>query len=54
MNPTGTLIVRVLMDGGDEAAAAAALAEAYDIDPAGAREDVAALVAELRASGLVA
>ncbi|MFF8290071.1 lasso peptide biosynthesis PqqD family chaperone [Streptomyces sp. NPDC016309] len=54
LNPTGTLIVRVLMDGGDEAAAAAALAEAYDIDPAGAREDVAALVAELRASGLVA
>ncbi|MEV3993715.1 lasso peptide biosynthesis PqqD family chaperone [Streptomyces sp. NPDC049837] len=54
LNPTGTLIVRVLMAGGDEAAAADALVEEYDIDRARAEEDVAALVAELRTSGLAA
>ncbi|GAA2489094.1 lasso peptide biosynthesis PqqD family chaperone [Streptomyces gobitricini] len=54
LNPTATLIVRVLMEGGDETAAADALVDAYDIDRAGAEADVAALVAELRTSGLAA
>ncbi|MFI6103359.1 lasso peptide biosynthesis PqqD family chaperone [Streptomyces sp. NPDC093595] len=54
LNPAGTLIVRVLMAGGDEAAAADALVGEYDIDRARAEEDVAALVADLRTSGLAA
>ncbi|MER7109785.1 lasso peptide biosynthesis PqqD family chaperone [Streptomyces sp. NPDC000229] len=54
LNPTGTLIVRVLMEGGDEAAAADALVDAYDIDRPRAEQDVALLVAELRSSGLAA
>ncbi|GGU25215.1 lasso peptide biosynthesis PqqD family chaperone [Streptomyces lavendofoliae] len=54
LNPTATLIVRVLMESGDETAAADALTGAYDIDRAAAEADVAALVAELRASGLAA
>ncbi|MFG3505421.1 lasso peptide biosynthesis PqqD family chaperone [Streptomyces sp. WAC05374] len=52
LNPTGTLVVRTLMAGGDEAAAADALVAEFDIDRARAEEDVAALVAELRTSGL--
>ncbi|MFC8915245.1 lasso peptide biosynthesis PqqD family chaperone [Streptomyces sp. NPDC057116] len=52
LNPTGTLVVRTLMAGGDEAAAAEALVAEFDIDRARAEEDVAALVAELRTSGL--
>ncbi|MFJ8648454.1 lasso peptide biosynthesis PqqD family chaperone [Streptomyces sp. NPDC093546] len=54
LNPTGTVVVRALMAGGDEAAAADALVAAYDIDRTRAEQDVAALVAELRSSGLVA
>ncbi|MGA5566669.1 lasso peptide biosynthesis PqqD family chaperone [Streptomyces platensis] len=52
LNPTGTLVVSTLMAGGDEAAAAGALVAEFDVDPARADEDVAHLVAELRASGL--
>ncbi|MEU7283226.1 lasso peptide biosynthesis PqqD family chaperone [Streptomyces sp. NPDC045431] len=53
LNPAGTVVVRTLMAGGDEAAAADALVTAYDIERARAEQDVAALVAELRSSGLV-
>ncbi|WP_031075172.1 lasso peptide biosynthesis PqqD family chaperone [Streptomyces sp. NRRL S-118] len=54
LNPAGTLIVGVLMAGGDEVDAADALVAEYDIDRARAEEDVAALVADLRTSGLAA
>ncbi|MEU0665599.1 lasso peptide biosynthesis PqqD family chaperone [Streptomyces lavendulocolor] len=54
LNPTATLIVRVLMESGDETAAVEALTGAYDIDRAAAEADVAELVAELRTSGLAA
>ncbi|MEU7606602.1 lasso peptide biosynthesis PqqD family chaperone [Streptomyces sp. NPDC040724] len=52
LNPTGTLVVQTLMAGGDEAAAADALVAEFDIDRSQAEQDIAALVTELRASGL--
>ncbi|WP_030301136.1 lasso peptide biosynthesis PqqD family chaperone [Streptomyces katrae] len=52
LNPTGTLVVQTLMGGGDEAAAADALVAEFDIDRSQAEQDIAALVTELRASGL--
>ncbi|MEV3987693.1 lasso peptide biosynthesis PqqD family chaperone [Streptomyces sp. NPDC049837] len=52
LNPTGTLVVKTLMAGGDEAAAADALTAEFDIDRGRAEQDVAALVAELRTAGL--
>ncbi|MDN3297891.1 lasso peptide biosynthesis PqqD family chaperone [Streptomyces ficellus] len=52
LNPTGTLVVRTLMAGGDEAAAADALVAEFDIDRARAEQDVAALVRDLRSTGL--
>ena len=47
-------IWRTLLETGDEAAAAAAVAAAYDVDPATALQDVHSLVAELRSAGLLA
>ncbi len=52
LNPTATLVVSTLMAGGDEADAVAALTEAFDITPERARQDVDALVQQLRTSGL--
>ncbi|KAB1982847.1 MULTISPECIES: lasso peptide biosynthesis PqqD family chaperone [Streptomyces] len=52
LNPTATLVVRTLLDGGDEADAAAAVAEQFDVDRAQAQQDVEALVRQLRSSGL--
>ncbi|MDX2601543.1 lasso peptide biosynthesis PqqD family chaperone [Streptomyces caniscabiei] len=52
LNPTATLVVKTLLDGGDEAAAADALVAEFDIDRARAEHDVTALVRELRESGL--
>ncbi|MFE6282648.1 lasso peptide biosynthesis PqqD family chaperone [Streptomyces sp. NPDC057877] len=52
LNPTGTLVVRMLLEGGDEAAAVDALVEQFDIDRARAEQDVTALVQGLRESGL--
>ncbi|MEV5318188.1 lasso peptide biosynthesis PqqD family chaperone [Streptomyces sp. NPDC052687] len=54
LNPTGALVVRTLMDDGDETAAVTALVERFDIDRDRAEQDVAALVRELRDAGLVA
>ncbi|GAA2454249.1 lasso peptide biosynthesis PqqD family chaperone [Streptomyces glaucus] len=53
LNPTGALVVRTLMDGGDEAAAVAALVARFDVDRDQAARDVDALVRDLRAAGLV-
>ncbi|MFF6951119.1 lasso peptide biosynthesis PqqD family chaperone [Streptomyces iakyrus] len=52
LNPTATLVVRALLDGADEADAAAALVREFDIDQAQARQDVETLVRGLRESGL--
>ncbi|GAB7029020.1 lasso peptide biosynthesis PqqD family chaperone [Streptomyces sp. NPDC021749] len=52
LNPTGTLVVRTLLDGGEEGDAVDALVARFDIDRAQAAQDVATLVQELRASGL--
>ncbi|MGV4982169.1 lasso peptide biosynthesis PqqD family chaperone [Streptomyces sp. NPDC001709] len=52
LNPTAALVVRTLLDGGDEAAAAAALTKEFDIDQAQALRDVETLVQQLRSSGL--
>lgn len=52
LNPTATLVVRTLLDGGEETDAAAALIREFDIDQAQAEEDAATLVQELRGSGL--
>lgn len=52
LNPTATLVVRTLLDGGEEAEAAAALVSEFDIDRAQAQRDVEALVGHLREAGL--
>lgn len=54
LNPTGTLVIKSLLDGGEEGDAVDALVARFDIDRAQAAQDVAALVQELRASGLAA
>ncbi|RPF31021.1 lasso peptide biosynthesis PqqD family chaperone [Streptomyces sp. TLI_185] len=52
LNPTATLVVRTLLDGGEESDAAAALVREFAIDQEQALQDVEALVRELRKSGL--
>ena len=52
LNPTATLVVRTLLDGGEEADAAAALVREFDIDRAQALKDVEVLVGHLREAGL--
>jgi hypothetical protein len=52
LNPTATLVVKTLMAGGDEAEAVAAVTDEFDVDATRARQDVAALVQQLRSSGL--
>ena len=52
LNPTATLVVQTLLDGGEESDAAAALVREFDIDQAQAMQDVETLVRELRNSGL--
>ncbi|MDN3296584.1 lasso peptide biosynthesis PqqD family chaperone [Streptomyces ficellus] len=52
LNPTGTLVVKTLLEGGDEAAAVDALVTEFDIDRARAEQDVTALMQELQKSGL--
>ncbi|MER7149850.1 lasso peptide biosynthesis PqqD family chaperone [Streptomyces lydicus] len=54
LNPTGTLVIKTLLDGGEEGDAVDALVARFDIDRAQATQDVATLVQELRASGLAA
>lgn len=54
LNPTGTLVVRTLLDGGDETAAVEALTAAFDISRDQALEDVTNLLRELRTAGLAA
>lgn len=53
LNPTAALVLRLLAEGCGAAGAAAALAAEFDVDPARALADVAALVERLRAARLV-
>ncbi|WP_131786309.1 lasso peptide biosynthesis PqqD family chaperone [Protofrankia symbiont of Coriaria ruscifolia] len=53
LNPTGTLVLRVLLGGGSTTEAADAIAESYDVDVATANRDVQALLTDLHAAGLV-
>jgi hypothetical protein len=53
LNPTATLVLRVLVAGGDPPDAVRALLDQYDVPPATARDDVDRLVHELRAAGLL-
>ncbi|MEU7472677.1 lasso peptide biosynthesis PqqD family chaperone [Streptomyces sp. NPDC044984] len=52
LNPTATLVVRTLMDGGEIADAAAVLVREFDIERPQALRDVEALVRDLREAGL--
>ncbi|AOR35711.1 hypothetical protein BFF78_35700 [Streptomyces fodineus] len=52
LNPTATLVVRTLLDGAEEADAAAVLVREFDIDQGQALRDVETLVQQLRSSGL--
>lgn len=52
LNPTGTLVVQTLLEGADEAVAVDALVAQFDVEPAQAEQDVAALVRGLREAGL--
>ncbi|MFF4399697.1 lasso peptide biosynthesis PqqD family chaperone [Streptomyces sp. NPDC001480] len=52
LNPTATLVVRTLLDGGEAADAAAALVREFDIDLAQALTDVETLVRQLRGAEL--
>jgi PqqD family protein of HPr-rel-A system len=47
-NPTALAIVRTLQDGGDEAAAVAALVTQYEVTESEARRDVADLCVRLK------
>ncbi|MGP3966827.1 lasso peptide biosynthesis PqqD family chaperone [Streptomyces sp. 6N223] len=53
LNPTGALVVRTLMRGGEESDAVAALVEEFDVSTPRATQDVSDLLAHLRSSGLV-
>ena len=53
LNPSAALVLRTMLDGGSPDQAARALIEEYAVDAETADRDVADLVAELRAAGLV-
>ena len=54
LNPTGTLVLRTLLDGGTAEQAATALSEQYAVDAETAARDVAELIGGLREARLVA
>jgi hypothetical protein len=53
LNPTGSLVLRTLLDGGSADEAAHRLTEDFAIDAETARTDVEDLLGGLRSSGLV-
>jgi len=53
LNPTATVALHVLLDGGDRSHAARALLDRFDVDSATAYADVDRLVEDLHAAGLV-
>jgi hypothetical protein len=54
LNPTGTLVLRTLLDGGTLEQAAQALTEQYAVDAETADRDVADLIGALRSARLAA
>lgn len=52
LNPSGTLVLRVLVSGGSSVEAAAALSEEYEVDAARARDHVQAMVESLLVAGV--
>jgi hypothetical protein len=54
LNPTGTIILRVLLAGGDRDRAAITLLDRYDVDVATAQSDIDLLLTQLHGAGLVA
>jgi coenzyme PQQ synthesis protein D (PqqD) len=54
LNPTGALILRILLGGGTSADAVQALVERFDVDVDTASLDVQDLLGGLRSAGLVA
>ncbi|GAU69178.1 hypothetical protein SSP35_10_02140 [Streptomyces sp. NBRC 110611] len=54
LNPTGTIVIRTLLEGGEEADAVDAVVAEFDIGRSRAAQDVAALLDLLRTSGLTA
>ena len=54
LNPTGTLVLRTLLDGGTLEQAAQALTEQYAVDAETADRDVADLIGALRSARLLA
>lgn len=53
LNPSGVVVMRHLMDGGDLESATGALTARFDVDEATAAADAKAVVAELRAARIV-
>lgn len=53
LNPTGTLIVQTLLEGGTLARAVEELTEQYRVDAEEARRDVSDLLDQLRGAGLL-
>ncbi|MFI1968421.1 HPr-rel-A system PqqD family protein [Streptomyces cinnamoneus] len=53
LNPTGTIVVQTLLEGGEQGDAVDALVTEFDVERSQAVRDVTALIAQLRATGLV-
>ena len=53
LNPTGALVLRMLLDGGTSAQAVQALTEQYAVDADTASQDVEELLGGLHSAGLV-
>ena len=53
LNPTGALVLRMLLDGGTSAQAVQALTEQYAVDADTASQDVEDLLGGLHSAGLV-
>ncbi|GGM41443.1 hypothetical protein GCM10012275_10560 [Longimycelium tulufanense] len=54
VNPTGTVVLRALLEGGAAAEAADRLTQEFDVTPEEAARDVADLIAEFRRERLLA
>ena len=53
LNPTGSLVLQTLLEGGTSTDAVQALVERYDVDADSASRDVQDLLGGLRSAGLV-
>lgn len=53
LNPTATLVLNTLRDGGDQQAAVTRVVETFDVDPRRAEADIVDLLAGMRAAGVL-